>query len=156
MSAKKEAERENVDYSKSEPPAWYTCSQCGLKGYKMWRDYGDTVLFCADCAAKDAGKNIDDIDADGKRGIEFGQRTDQIGWYLPAVPFDDSSKTIGAIPLFLMPAVNGGVNYQHDLRLYLISKAARLSGLFSFLYSNKNIFGIFEISGGIGYGAGRL
>jgi len=60
-------------------------------GRKLWREHstGDPKLLCANCASIDQGKNIGSMDDDGKRLIEHGQRTDQIGWYMPAVPCDN-------------------------------------------------------------------
>lgn len=70
----------------------YKCAHCGAINCKLWREYQACVpqLLCAKCAAKDQGKNIDDIDSGGKYGSEFG-RIDQIGWYVPAVPTEDGN-----------------------------------------------------------------
>lgn len=76
-------------------PAEYKCGKCGAIGCKLWRDYGErlvvTSLLCASCAAESQKKDISDIDADGLRRCEFGGRTNQIGWYIPAVPTEDFS-----------------------------------------------------------------
>jgi hypothetical protein len=71
----------------------YKCSKCGAKNCKLWREYqtfaNQTELMCAPCAAKDQKKDISSIDVDGMRLCEIighGQRTDQIGWMVPAVP----------------------------------------------------------------------
>ena len=81
----------NVDYSKKEPPVDYKCAECGATGCKLWREY-QTVspkLLCANCAAKDQKKDISDIDTEGRRHNTAGGRTDQIGWYVPAVPVEE-------------------------------------------------------------------
>jgi len=73
-----------VDYSKKTVPADYKCGSCGATGVKLWREYQTVspALRCCNCAAKEQGKDIHDIDANGMR---LG-KTDQIGWYVPAVP----------------------------------------------------------------------
>lgn len=71
-------------------PSDYKCNECGTTGCKLWRRYQSSPkLLCAKCAAKDQGKNIDDIDAKGMYSSENGGRIDQIGWYVPAVPLED-------------------------------------------------------------------
>ena len=84
-----------VDYSKRETPPNYKCSKCDATSCKLWREYQTLLkhqsLFCAKCAAKDQKEDISDIDADGRRKLEdFGGRTDQIGWYIPAVPAEEN------------------------------------------------------------------
>jgi len=84
------SERKWVNYDSVEPPEWYKCSECDAMGRKMWREHGVSSkpkLLCANCASIDQNKDISDIDSNGKRSSEFG-RIDQIGWYLPAVPYD--------------------------------------------------------------------
>ena len=80
-----------VDYQSHTVPTDYVCGSCGATGIKLWREYNtfDPQLFCARCAAKDQGEDISDIDASGKIGWEYGERTDQIGWYVPAVPDEE-------------------------------------------------------------------
>lgn len=79
-----------VDYSKKEVPPSYKCHRCGAAGCKLWREYNTfldhQVLLCARCAARRANTSIKSMDADGRRRISLGGRTDQIGWYIPAVP----------------------------------------------------------------------
>lgn len=78
-----------VDYFKKETPPNYKCHKCGATGCKLWRQYQTFLehqtLLCANCAAKDQKEDIGDIDARGRRSSEFG-KTNQIGWYIPAVP----------------------------------------------------------------------
>jgi hypothetical protein len=72
----------------------YKCSHCGAAGCKLWRDYNTFLchleLYCVDCAGADQKKDVTDLDARGRRLIAeeygLGQRTDQIGWLVPAVP----------------------------------------------------------------------
>lgn len=55
------------------------CAKCNAQGCKLWREYQTAMptLMCGPCAAKDQGK-------------EWPLRgTDQIGWYVPAVPCSD-------------------------------------------------------------------
>ena len=84
-----------VDYSKQETPPNYKCGECGATGVKLWREYQTFLehqtLRCAKCAAKDQKKDISDIDDDGRHTLDSktfgpGQKSDQIGWYVPAVP----------------------------------------------------------------------
>jgi hypothetical protein len=83
-----------VDYSKGPPPE-YRCDDCGASNVKLWREYQTFLsqqrLRCCDCAAKDQGRDVSDIDSNGRRTTpeyEWGkdQRSDQIGWLIPAVP----------------------------------------------------------------------
>ncbi len=84
----------SVDYSKTETPPSYKCRNCGATGCKLWRLYQTfphhQSLLCAKCAAKDQKMDVSDIDTDGKHGGELGGRTDQIGWYIPAVPTEEN------------------------------------------------------------------
>lgn len=77
-----------VGYSTMVLPEDYKCGNCGATGCKLWVEYQGRVsprFFCAICAAQDQGKSIGDIDADGRHTSAFGL-TDQIGWFVPAVP----------------------------------------------------------------------
>lgn len=79
-------------YLDGKVPEDYKCCECGAVGCKLWRDYGSyssLELVCCVCAAREQKKNIKDIDADGMRSTGGRSRTDQIGWYLPAVPYED-------------------------------------------------------------------
>lgn len=80
----------NGIYLKEADLSQYHCAACGLSGHKLWRSY-QTIpvnLLCADCAAIDQKKNISDIDETGRYTGELG-KTDQIGWYVPAIPKED-------------------------------------------------------------------
>ncbi len=68
----------------------YKCSNCGASNCKLWRPYQtfNVQLLCAICAAASQKENIADIDNDGMRTGEYG-KTDQIGWYIPAVPTEE-------------------------------------------------------------------
>lgn len=87
-----------VDYSKGETPPNYKCGKCGATRCKLWREYQTFLehqsLRCAKCAAKDEKKDISDIDAYGRYSLDPkkrpGQKTDQIGWYMPAVPTEEN------------------------------------------------------------------
>jgi hypothetical protein len=73
----------------------YKCEACGTTGCKLWREHGvysRVILKCAPCAAKEQKRDISTIDADGMRLTpEYDwagdRRSDQIGWYVPAVQF---------------------------------------------------------------------
>ena len=80
---------DDINYESSKVPSAYCCAGCGATGVKLWREY-QTVqpqLLCANCAATNQNRNISDMDSDGKYiDSEMGYRSDQIGWYVPAVP----------------------------------------------------------------------
>jgi hypothetical protein len=73
-------------------PIPYVCSKCSRAGVKLWRQYqmflNHVGLLCCDCAAKDQGKELVKLRADGSWG---NPPSDQIGWFIPAVPTDDGS-----------------------------------------------------------------
>lgn len=77
-----------LDYSRPGTPEEYTCGNCGASGCKLWREYQTMFpqLLCADCACRDQGK-LNNVDEQGFR-VDAGLRvrTDQIGWFVPAVP----------------------------------------------------------------------
>jgi hypothetical protein len=90
-----------IRYSEPSTPEKYKCAKCGATGCKLWREY-QTVnpqLLCAPCAAKDQDKSIEGIDNNGLRPYE-NIRTDQIGWYVPAIPMKKTWVT-GDTHLFL-------------------------------------------------------
>lgn len=63
----------------------YKCSECGIKGVKLWR-YGNSFqinLLCVDCTEEETRKQCKLNDSD-----PF-EKSDQIGYYLPAVPTAD-------------------------------------------------------------------
>ena len=78
-----------VVYASGKAPEWYTCAKCGAKNVKLWREYQtfQPQLLCVHCASVDQDKtNVPNvIDKDGLHTSSFGS-TDQIGWYIPAVP----------------------------------------------------------------------
>lgn len=69
----------------------YTCTDCGASGVKLWREYSafasKTRLLCARCAMADQDKP-GEVDDDGRRDPDSPcmRRTDQIGYFVPAVP----------------------------------------------------------------------
>jgi hypothetical protein len=75
-------------------PEHYKCSKCGADNCKLWRGYQSlpVELLCAPCAAAEGEKDISLIDADGRYpGSIMGQKTDQIGWNVPAIPTEDTA-----------------------------------------------------------------
>jgi len=84
---------ENGEYLRGVELPNYKCSDCGASNCKLWRLYQSCrpELLCADCAAKDQKKDISNIDEHGRIPCDTtgSGRTDQIGWYIPAVPIED-------------------------------------------------------------------
>jgi len=80
-------------YRDGKTPDDYVCSGCGLCGVKLWRQYQTVAcnieLLCASCALENQGKK-GPVDEGGKRTGEMGERTDQIGWLVPAVPDEEN------------------------------------------------------------------
>lgn len=83
-------------------PPGYKCSCCGRKDVKLWRSYhpslGAQTLICAECVVVygsaperkhpiPAGTILDD---NGQWQSEYGP-SDQIGWFVPAVPTEDNT-----------------------------------------------------------------
>lgn len=70
----------------------YICARCKLAGVKLWRQYNTFLdhieLLCCDCGAKDQGKDLIDLQANGTWG---DPNSDQIGGLIPAVPTGDGS-----------------------------------------------------------------
>lgn len=83
-------------YLDGKIPGTYKCTECGASGLKLWREYNSftVTLLCAKCAGRNQGKNIDNIDPAGFIGDDH-DRTDQIGWFIPAVPDEDSESYWG-------------------------------------------------------------
>ena len=79
-----------VAYWTRKVPDDYKCDSCGATGCKLWQQYQtfSPKLLCCNCAGKDQGKDVSSIDKNGRRPSEHG-RTDQIGWYVPAVPDEE-------------------------------------------------------------------
>lgn len=75
-------------------PGDYECGRCHVSGVKLWREYSTFQLYlrCARCACLVQGV-VFDVDDEGCRpsrpDSEVPGRTDQIGWYVPAVPDPD-------------------------------------------------------------------
>lgn len=80
-----------MSYADPKVPADYSCKTCRAKGVKLWRESNSfqIELFCADCAGKAQNKDVSTIDERGRRLTPEGDRTDQIGWLLPAVPDEE-------------------------------------------------------------------
>jgi hypothetical protein len=79
-------------YLEGKIPTDYKCVECGSNDSKLWREFQTfgPKLLCASCAAKDQGKDISDIDHNGKHTCkELGIRSDSIGWYVPAIPTEE-------------------------------------------------------------------
>jgi hypothetical protein len=80
-------------YNSTTPPDGYRCATCNAFGCKLWRESNvfsnHVTLLCCDCAALEEKKDVMSIDANGKRETEYGDRTDQIGWHIPAVPTEE-------------------------------------------------------------------
>lgn len=70
-------------------PADYKCERCKAHGVKLWREYQTMcpTLLCGPCAMA-AQKKGGVLGDDGRREDD-GVRTDQIGWYVPAVPDEE-------------------------------------------------------------------
>ena len=84
-----------IDYDSALAPDCYRCSVCGAQGCKLWREYqtfaDHITLECGPCALMSQGKK-GPIDRDGFRPCDIrcrGQKTDQIGWRVPAVPTEE-------------------------------------------------------------------
>lgn len=89
-----------VDYASKTTPPGYVCADCGAAGCKLWREYQTflehQVLRCVACAGKNQERDVSSMDASGRRfAPEYAfvrdQRTDQIGWLVPAVPTEDGA-----------------------------------------------------------------
>lgn len=89
-------------YADTGVPDGYACTTCGVRGCKLWREYqtflDHPTLECCDCASKSEGKDVSDMDDEGRRlerederyGLPL-ERSDQIGWRVPAVPTEDGT-----------------------------------------------------------------
>lgn len=75
-----------IDYSRVVAPPLYKCAGCGVHGIKLWRKYGtfDPSILCAKCACKEQKRVAVQI-IHGEMFVDE-DRTDQIGWRVPAVP----------------------------------------------------------------------
>lgn len=78
-------------FSKNDIPSLYSCSVCGAKNVKLWRNIvalaTDVELYCVDCAMKKDGVSVN-VEDDGKYfdGYDY---SDQFNHSLPAVPTED-------------------------------------------------------------------
>ncbi len=80
-----------INYSKNQVSEDYKCDQCHKMGIKLWREYQtfQPQLLCAKCAAEDQNKNINSMNSGGfYHTTRFGW-SEQIGWYIPAVPDEE-------------------------------------------------------------------
>ena len=113
VKERKENRNLQVDYSKIETPVDYVCEDCGATNCKLWREYqtSNPKLLCVLCASKDQKKDIE-LDEEGMYRGTIG-RTDQIGWYVPAVPTEDG---IGFWAYTLVPPT--GVTWWKKLQTY--------------------------------------
>ena len=70
----------------------YSCSECSASNIKLWREsHSIPILKCAKCLG------ADNIDEDGKvQSKLFNFKTDQIGSYVPAVPYKDDPEAFYA------------------------------------------------------------
>jgi hypothetical protein len=82
-----------INYSENIVSKDYKCNNCGASGVKLWREYQtfSPRLLCAACAAKSQKKNIKDMNKEGMYPSDDLGLTDQIGWYIPAVPDEQGS-----------------------------------------------------------------
>jgi len=80
-----------VDYSKNTVPNEYKCKKCKAFGVKLWREYQTNKpnLLCYKCASESQHENVSTITADGYHIDRFGDKTDQIGYYVPAIPDEE-------------------------------------------------------------------
>lgn len=86
----------NIVYLNKNIPNNYVCSECGKTHIKLWRLYQSTYpkLLCAECAGKNQIKDILTMDKNGT--ILIGsERTDQIGWYVPAILDKEGFRYLG-------------------------------------------------------------
>lgn len=80
----------NVKYDSKKTPEDYCCEDCHVTGIKLWRESYtfSPELRCATHAALSQRTDIFDMGEDGKYSSDLGV-TDQIGWYVPAVPDEE-------------------------------------------------------------------
>jgi len=79
-----------VIYAQKSAPDSYVCSNCFLRGHKLWREDQAHMpkLLCARCAAAEEGRDIDGMDYKGLYFDAGPERTNRIGRYIPAIPLD--------------------------------------------------------------------
>lgn len=90
---------EGVNYASATVPPDYQCENCHVTGVKLWRQYQTFKprLLCASCASTDQHQDISDLDNNGRHTNDRGDSTDQIGWYVPAVPDEEGEGFWGYI-----------------------------------------------------------
>lgn len=84
-------------YEAGLAPGGYACGECARHGCKLWRRYQTFLdhqkLFCAECAAKNQDHDLDDLDDSGASSSRAtkhdSQKSDSIGWLVPAVPTEN-------------------------------------------------------------------
>jgi len=75
-------------------PYDYECNGCGATRCKLWRLHNKPdipSLACVDCAAQYQDMELVDLDDAGTHVRAYGDRTNQIGWFVPAVPATDNA-----------------------------------------------------------------
>jgi hypothetical protein len=86
-----------IDYASVDVPSRYHCGKCGVRGVKLWREYQTFLnhqsLLCGNCACAEQsaqrsdGKTYTVEHRDDRGHVQVnGERGDQIGWRIPAVP----------------------------------------------------------------------
>ncbi|KND51901.1 MAG: hypothetical protein ABA06_01415 [Parcubacteria bacterium C7867-001] len=88
--------RTPFEYGLGTTPDDYRCCACGVFACKLWRDSTSKLqpsILCCYCAGLEAEVSVDDINHEGMRAstTRNGLLTNQIGWYIPAVPVPDGS-----------------------------------------------------------------
>ena len=80
-----------LSYDNKQVPPDYVCGTCKATGCKLWRESATSApaLRCCDCAGKQSKKDVSAVDDYGMRSGLYGP-TDQIGWFVPAVPSPDN------------------------------------------------------------------
>lgn len=90
---------ETGSYLDGRIPQNYKCEECGAHGFKLWRMYQSFIphLRCATCAAKNQDKDITSIGKDGTYQTKgkIYPKSDQIGWYMPAIPSEEGGSYWG-------------------------------------------------------------
>ena len=83
-----------VDYKSGKTPEDYKCEECGATGVKLWREYQTIATFvtlrCAKCAGKHSNVDVSRMDEQGSIPSDVlpGDKTDNIGWLVPAIPVE--------------------------------------------------------------------
>ena len=87
--------------SEKNIPGSYKCSICGATNCKLWRNSEgqnrSPILLCVACVLISSDKKILCIDADGTHSKDScsSNRTDRIGFCVPAVPIPNSNRYWG-------------------------------------------------------------